>query len=68
MLEAWEAGRGSGVVTYHGRMVERLHVDSAERTLALHEAIAAAGLGLTDPATARGECVCRQRTVTPSLA
>jgi citrate lyase subunit beta/citryl-CoA lyase len=41
VLEAWEAGRGSGVVTYHGRMVERLHVDSAERTLALHEAITA---------------------------
>ena len=41
VLEAWEAGRGSGVVTYNGRMVERLHVDTAERTLALHEAIAA---------------------------
>jgi citrate lyase subunit beta / citryl-CoA lyase len=39
VLDAWEAGRGSGVVTYRGRMVERLHVDSAERTLALHEAI-----------------------------
>ena len=41
VLEAWEAGRGSGVVTYNGRMVERLHVDTAERTLALHEAITA---------------------------
>ena len=41
VLEAWKAGRGSGVVTYNGRMVERLHVDTAERTLALHEAITA---------------------------
>jgi citrate lyase subunit beta/citryl-CoA lyase len=41
VLEAWEAGRGSGVVTYQGRMVERLHVDIAERTLALHESISA---------------------------
>ena len=39
IVEAWEAGRGAGVVTYNGRMVERLHVDTAERTLALHEAI-----------------------------
>ncbi len=44
VLEAWEAGRGSGVVTYNGRMVERLHVDTAERTLALHEAISARSL------------------------
>jgi citrate lyase subunit beta/citryl-CoA lyase len=29
------------VVTYQGRMVERLHVDSARRTLAIHEAITA---------------------------
>jgi citrate lyase subunit beta/citryl-CoA lyase len=41
ILAAWEAGRGSGVVTYHGRMVENLHVESAERTLAIHDAIAA---------------------------
>jgi len=39
ILAAWEEGQGSGVVTYQGRMIERLHVDSAERTLALHEAI-----------------------------
>ena len=39
IVQAWEAGRGAGVVTYNGRMVERLHVDTAERTLALHEAI-----------------------------
>jgi len=41
ILEAWEAGRGSGVVTYNGRMIENLHVASAERTLAMHEAIEA---------------------------
>ncbi len=41
ILAAWEAGRGSGVVTYHGRMIENLHVASAERTLAFHEAITA---------------------------
>src|SRR5204862_6692020 len=34
VLQAWEDGRGSGVVTYRGRMVENLHVDSARRTLA----------------------------------
>ncbi len=39
VLEAWEQGAGSGVVTYRGRMVESLHVDSARRTLALHAAI-----------------------------
>jgi citrate lyase subunit beta/citryl-CoA lyase len=41
VLEAWEAGAGSGVVTYNGRMVEHLHVESARRTLALHDAIRA---------------------------
>ena len=41
VLEAWEQGKDRGVVTYQGRMIERLHVDIAERTLALHEAIAA---------------------------
>ncbi|MGB7980430.1 MAG: CoA ester lyase [Candidatus Nanopelagicales bacterium] len=41
ILAAWEAGRGSGVVTYDGRMIENLHVASAERTLAFHEAITA---------------------------
>jgi citrate lyase subunit beta/citryl-CoA lyase len=41
MLEAWEAGRGSGVVTYRGRMVENLHVETARRTLAIHETIRA---------------------------
>ncbi|WP_028474171.1 HpcH/HpaI aldolase/citrate lyase family protein [Nocardioides alkalitolerans] len=41
MLEAWEAGKGSGVVTYQGKMVENLHVESAERTLSIHDAITA---------------------------
>ncbi|GAA4121166.1 CoA ester lyase [Nocardioides fonticola] len=41
ILEAWEAGAGSGVVTYNGRMVENLHVESATRTLRIHEAITA---------------------------
>ncbi|MFW6772924.1 HpcH/HpaI aldolase/citrate lyase family protein [Nocardioides sp. CPCC 205120] len=43
VLEAWEAGKGSGVVTYNGKMVENLHVESAERVLAIHEAITALG-------------------------
>jgi citrate lyase subunit beta/citryl-CoA lyase len=41
MLQAWEEGRGSGVVTYNGRMVENLHVESAQRVLSMHEAIQA---------------------------
>jgi citrate lyase subunit beta/citryl-CoA lyase len=41
ILQAWEDGRGSGVVTYNGRMVENLHVESARRTLSIHEAIRA---------------------------
>jgi citrate lyase subunit beta/citryl-CoA lyase len=41
ILQAWRDGAGSGVVTYRGRMVENLHVESAERTLALDEAIRA---------------------------
>ncbi len=43
ILEAWEAGAGTGVVTYDGRMIENLHVESARRTLAIHEAIGALG-------------------------
>jgi citrate lyase subunit beta/citryl-CoA lyase len=39
LIRAFEDGRGSGVVTYHGRMVENLHVESARRTLAIDEAI-----------------------------
>jgi citrate lyase subunit beta/citryl-CoA lyase len=41
VLQAWEDGRGSGVVTYRGRMIENLHVESARRTLAIAEAISA---------------------------
>ncbi|HET7723440.1 MAG TPA: CoA ester lyase [Propionibacteriaceae bacterium] len=41
LLAAWHDGQGAGVVTYRGRMVENLHVATAERVLALHEAIAA---------------------------
>ena len=40
IVEAWESG-GSGVVTYRGRMIENLHVESARRTLAIHEAVTA---------------------------
>lgn len=39
ILDAWEAGAGSGVVTHNGRMVENLHVDIARRVLAVHEVI-----------------------------
>jgi citrate lyase subunit beta/citryl-CoA lyase len=41
ILGAWEAGAGSGVVTYQGRMIENLHVASARRTLSIHDTIAA---------------------------
>jgi citrate lyase subunit beta/citryl-CoA lyase len=41
ILEAWEDGAGSGVVTYRGRMIENLHVETARRTLAIDEAIRA---------------------------
>ena len=41
ILRAWEDGAGAGVVTYNGRMVENLHVESAQRTLSIHEAIEA---------------------------
>ena len=41
LIQAWEDGRGAGVVTYNGRMVENLHVESAERILSIHEAILA---------------------------
>lgn len=42
LIETWEASSG-GVVTYNGKMVENLHVESARRTLAIAEAIAALG-------------------------
>ena len=41
LIQAFEDGKGSGVVTYNGRMVENLHVESARRTLSIHEAIQA---------------------------
>ena len=40
ILAAW-AARDSGVVTHDGRMIESLHVESAQRTLSIHEAIGA---------------------------
>lgn len=39
LVEAWEAGAGKGVVTYRGRMVEALHVESARRTLGIADAL-----------------------------
>jgi len=41
LIGAWEDGAGKGVVTYNGKMVESLHVESARRTLSIAEAIAA---------------------------
>lgn len=43
LIEAFEAGAGTGVVTYNGKMVENLHVESARRVLSIHEAIQALG-------------------------
>ena len=43
ILQAWEDGKGSGVVTYNGRMIENLHVESARRTLSINDAITALG-------------------------
>jgi citrate lyase subunit beta/citryl-CoA lyase len=40
LIAAWDA-RETGVVTYNGKMVENLHVESAQRTLSIAEAIAA---------------------------
>ena len=41
LLDAWKAAGGAGVVTYRGRMIEHLHVQTAERVLAIHEAVTA---------------------------
>ena len=41
VLAAWAAGAGAGVVTLNGRLVESLHVETAQRVLAIHEAITA---------------------------
>ena len=40
LIQAFEESTG-GVVTYNGRMVENLHVESARRTLSIAEAIRA---------------------------
>ena len=40
LIEAFE-GAGSGVATYKNKMIENLHVESARRTLSIHEAIEA---------------------------
>ncbi len=39
VLAAWEAGAGAGVVTLNGRLVESLHVETAQRVLATDQAI-----------------------------
>lgn len=39
IVAAWRDGAGTGVVTYQGRMIESLHVETAERVLAVHAAI-----------------------------
>jgi citrate lyase subunit beta/citryl-CoA lyase len=41
LIGAWENGQGAGVVTFEGRMVENLHVESARRTLTIHDAVQA---------------------------
>jgi citrate lyase subunit beta / citryl-CoA lyase len=41
LIAAWDDGAGKGVVTYNGKMVESLHVESARRTLSIAEAISA---------------------------
>ncbi len=45
LIAAFEDGKGAGVVTYNGKMVENLHVESARRTLSIHDAIGALGTG-----------------------
>ena len=41
LLTAWEAAaaRGSGIAVMHGRMIEGLHAEEAQRVLTLHQAI-----------------------------
>jgi citrate lyase subunit beta/citryl-CoA lyase len=45
IVAGWKESRaaGKGIAVINGRLVEKLHVDEAERLLALHDAIAAAG-------------------------
>ena len=45
LIAAWEDGKGAGVVTFNGKMVENLHVESARRTLAIDEAVRALAAG-----------------------
>ncbi|HET6153568.1 MAG TPA: CoA ester lyase [Marmoricola sp.] len=42
LIAAWDS-RETGVVTYNGRMVENLHVESAQRTLSIADAISQLG-------------------------
>jgi citrate lyase subunit beta / citryl-CoA lyase len=42
LIEAFESA-GSGVATYKNKMIENLHVESARRTLTIHDAISALG-------------------------
>jgi citrate lyase subunit beta/citryl-CoA lyase len=39
VIDAWNAAGGSGVVTVNGRMIEALHVESAQRVLELDAAV-----------------------------
>jgi citrate lyase subunit beta/citryl-CoA lyase len=41
ILAAWEGADGAGVVVHEGKMVENLHVESARKVLATHEAVQA---------------------------
>lgn len=41
LIAAWNEGGAGGVVTFNGRLVENLHVDSAKRTLDIAAAIEA---------------------------
>ena len=43
LIATFEAAlaRGEGVVTFEGRMIENLHVETARRTLAMYDAIGA---------------------------
>ncbi len=43
IVAAWESAGGAGVVTHRGRMIENLHVETAQRVLAIHDAVAALG-------------------------
>lgn len=45
LIAAWEDGKGAGVVTFNGKMVENLHVESARRTLAIDAAVRALAAG-----------------------